>query len=314
MCPPRHAKVPESPDWEPEQLVAGSSAPRLAAVVQTLDLQLSDGRRLVVHDAGEPLGGARLAAVWHHGSPQSGRLLAPLLEAAGPRGVRLLSFGRASYGGSSPNPGRDIAAVGRDVVALADALGLERLAVLGASGGGPHAMAAAAALPDRVVGVATFASPAPFTTEIDWFDGMASPDALHAAQAGRQARATFAETETFDPTQFIAADWTALAGPWQSLGADAEAEGAASSDGLIDDDVAIATPWGFDLGEVRQPVLLVHGGLDRVIPPSHADLLLRRLPNAELWLRPRDGHVSVLTSLPVAMDWLLAIEAGSSPG
>ena len=54
------------------------------------------------------------------------------------------------------------------------------------------------------------------------------------------------------------------------------------------------------------PVLVVQGGLDRVIPPAHGDALLRALPNAELWLRTRDGHVSVLHACPVAMDWFRA--------
>ena len=63
---------------------------------------------------------------------------------------------------------------------------------------------------------------------------------------------------------------------------------------------------GFELEAVDDPVLVVQGGQDRVIPPAHADALVRALPNAELWLRPRDGHVSVLHACPVAMDWLRA--------
>jgi pimeloyl-ACP methyl ester carboxylesterase len=54
-------------------------------------------------------------------------------------------------------------------------------------------------------------------------------------------------------------------------------------------------------------VLVVQGGEDRVVPPAHADWLVRRCPAAELWLRPRDGHVSVLDACPVALDWLLEV-------
>ncbi|MDQ1647336.1 MAG: hypothetical protein QOJ50_3520, partial [Cryptosporangiaceae bacterium] len=82
--------------------------------------------------------------------------------------------------------------------------------------------------------------------------------------------------------------------------------GSAGPDGLIDDDVAFAAPWGFELDAVTAPVLLVQGGEDRVIPAAHADRLLRALPRGELWLRPRDSHVSVLSACPVAMDWLRA--------
>ena len=81
-------------------------------------------------------------------------------------------------------------------------------------------------------------------------------------------------------------------------------------DGLIDDDVADARPWGFDVSQVAVPVLLVHGELDRMIPRRHASWLLSRIPAAKLWARLDDGHVSVLDVVPDAMDWLLA---GAAP-
>jgi len=276
-------------------------------VADPLAVQLPDGRRLVAYDAGVAGRNASLAMVWHHGSPSSGAVYEPLTSAAAARGIRLVSFARPSYGGSTPNPGRDVASVGRDVAALADALGLETFAVIGASGGGPHALACAAALPERVSAVATFASPAPFTTAFDWFAGMHSPAALQAARQGRQSRATFAETDEFDPEQFVDRDWASLQGRWKALGQDAGAEGEKGPDGLIDDDDALVEPWGFDLAAVARPVLLVHGGADRVIPASHGQALLASLPNAELWLRPREGHVSVLEVYPVVLDWLLEV-------
>jgi pimeloyl-ACP methyl ester carboxylesterase len=274
-----------------------------------IEVPLPDGRVLVAHDGGEPTDGARLTVVWHHGSPQSGRILQPIAEAAAPRGIRLVSFARAAYGGSTRNAGRDVASVGIDVEHLADTLGLQRFAVMGASGGGAHALACAARMPDRVTGVVTFASPAPFTTAFDWFAGMRSPAALRAAVLGFEARTAFAATDQFDRAQFTAADWAALAGPWQALGQDAQREGEAGPDGLVDDDLALTAPWGFDLAEVRQPVLLVHGGEDRVIPIAHGRYLLDALSAAQLWVRPHDGHVAVLLALPVAMDWLLDLAA-----
>jgi pimeloyl-ACP methyl ester carboxylesterase len=79
--------------------------------------------------------------VWHHGSPRTGALLEPLQSAAARRGIRLLSYGRPSYGGSSPRPGREVASAAADVAQLADVFGVARFAVMGASGGGPHALA-----------------------------------------------------------------------------------------------------------------------------------------------------------------------------
>jgi pimeloyl-ACP methyl ester carboxylesterase len=269
-----------------------------------LDLRLADGRTLSVHETGRDPNA--FALFWHHGSPQTGALLPPLVAAAEARDIRLVSYGRPSYGGSTPQPGRTVAAAAGDVAAIADALGIVRFAVMGASGGGPHALACAALLPDRVFGAVTLAGIAPYTDTFDWFGGMAAPGGLQAARQGREARARYAENDEFDPNSFTAADWAALDGDWQSLGADSVQAGSAGPDGLIDDDVAFATDWGFDLGRIAAPVLLVQGGEDRVVPPSHADYQLRSIPTAELWLRPRDGHVSVLAAVPVAMDWLAA--------
>jgi pimeloyl-ACP methyl ester carboxylesterase len=269
------------------------------------EIHLPDGRSLVAYDAGVPDGGARLTVVWHHGSPHTGVLYEPLLSLAADRAIRLVTYARPSYGGSSPDVGRSVASAASDVAALADALGIDRVAGMGASGGGPHALACASRLGDRVIATATLASPAPYTDAFDWFAGMAVPEALQAARAGREARARYAETEQFDETVFTPTDWAALGGPWAAVGQDAGRAGSTGPDGLIDDDVAFAKPWDVDLGAIPSPVLLVQGGADRMIPASHAESLLGQIPTAELWLRPRDGHVSVLDGTAVAFDWLL---------
>jgi pimeloyl-ACP methyl ester carboxylesterase len=272
------------------------------------DVRLDDGRTVRVHDTGDTIASATLTLVWHHGSPQTGAPLAPLVAAAAERGIRLVSYGRPSYGGSTPKPGRDVASAASDVAQLADALGVDRFAAMGASGGGPHALACGALLPDRVIAVACLATLAPFGAEgLDWYAGMAGGGAsLRAAEQGRAARVLFEESSEFDPTSFIDRDYAALDGTWSSLGDDVGVASAAGADGLIDDDLAYVGPWGFEVSAITQPVLLAHGDLDRVVPPAHSEWLLRQCPDAELWLRPHDGHVSILDVAPVAMDWLRA--------
>jgi pimeloyl-ACP methyl ester carboxylesterase len=276
-------------------------------MVSQRDVTLTDGRLLRVYDTGDQDAPHEFTVLWHHGSPQTGVLLDPLVSAAAARGIRLLSYARPSYGGSSPHRGRNVASAAADIVQILDALGVGRVAVMGASGGGPHALACAALLPDRVFGAVCLASPAPFTESFDWYAGMVSDGGLRAAAEGREARERYAATEVFDENSFTPADWAALAGAWASLGADAGRAGAAGPEGLIDDDLAFVAPWGFDVTQIDAPVLLLHGGQDRVVPPSHADWLMRNCPSAELWLRPRDGHISILKATPVAMDWLLAL-------
>ncbi len=266
------------------------------------DVPTGDGRRLHTFDSG----GAGPVVVFHHGSPATGALLPPLLSAAAARGVRLIGYARPSYGGSTASPGRDVAAAAGDVAAILDALDVLHCKTFGASGGGPHALACAALLPDRVRAVATLAGIAPYSEDYDWFAGMASPTALRAAREGREVRRQFAETEEFDPSVFVDADWSALQGAWASLGADAGAAGAAGPDGLVDDDTAFASEWGFSLSSLTVPAWFVHGEVDRMVPVSHAQAMLRSCPTGELWLRPREGHVSVLSAVPVVLDWLLA--------
>jgi pimeloyl-ACP methyl ester carboxylesterase len=286
-------------------------------VVTETDLEVSGGRTLHLYDAGP--GDARLVVIWHHGSPNIGAPPEPLFAPAAERGIRWVSYDRPAYGGSTPRPGRDVASAAGDVAAVADALGIDRFTVMGHSGGGPHALACAALLPERVLGVVDVSGLAPFAAAgRDWFAGMgpASEAQLRAAAAGRAALERHLATTGFDPEQFTPADHAALEGVWSWLGAVAGAAVRGGPDGLVDDNLAYVAPWGFELGRVTAPVLLVYGGEDRVVPPSHGRWLADRVPSAELWLRPGDGHISVLSSAVAALDWLRehAGPGGRAPG
>lgn len=272
-------------------------------MVITRDLRLTDGRDLRIHDTGE----GDTTLVWHHGTPQTGALYEPLLGLARERGMRLVSYARPGYGGSTAAPGRTIGSAGSDLVQVADVLCVDRFAVMGSSSGGSHALACAAVLPERVTGVACFAAIAPFTGDDSWFAGMADDSALRAAVAGREARMRHAEQGEFDPATFTTADFEALSGTWELMGVDAGTADRAGPDGQVDDDIALVTSWGADLAAVEAPVLLVQGEQDRVAPRTHALQLAGELGQTELWLRPDDGHISVLDACPQAMDWLLQV-------
>lgn len=287
-------------------------------MVTESDLGLADGRTIHVYDTGAEDRDARLAVFWHHGTPNIGEPPQPLFPAADQRGIRWVSYDRPSYGGSSARPGRDVASAAADVGRIADALGLDRFAVMGHSGGGPHALACGALLPERVLCVVCVSGLAPFGAEgLDWFAGMvpSGERELRAAVAGRADLESLLAAEFTpeseaepepegEPGAFTAADEAALSGPWSWLAGVAGQAIRGGLSGMADDDLAYVAPWGFDPAEVLQPVLIMHGEQDRIVPSAHGKWLARRCPSAGLRLFPDDGHVSVLNSAETAMDWL----------
>jgi pimeloyl-ACP methyl ester carboxylesterase len=276
--------------------------------VNEIDLELSDGRRLHVYDTRMDDAAARLAIFWHHGTPNLGEPPEPLLPAAAQRGIRWVSYDRPGYGGSAPHPDRDLASAAADVSAIADAVGIGQFAVMGHSGGAAHALACGALLPERVIGAVSVSGLAPFDAEgLDWFAGMWAGGAaeLRAATRGRAALEDLLSSSEFDPEMFTPADHAALAGAWRWLGVIAGRAIAGGLGGMVDDDLAYVAPWGFHCGEMRVPVLILQGGQDRIAPSSHGKWLARQIRSAEVWLRPDDGHISVLSSGVAAMAWLL---------
>jgi pimeloyl-ACP methyl ester carboxylesterase len=134
------------------------------------DVGLRDGRTLHVYDEGDPDG---LVVVEHHGTPGSGLPYPPDVELARERGLRVVSYDRAGYGGSTPRAGRQVADVAADVEDVLDELGVDEFVSVGGSGGGPHSFALGALLSGRCRAVAAIASPTPWDADgIDQMAGM----------------------------------------------------------------------------------------------------------------------------------------------
>ena len=275
--------------------------------MRELDIRLPDGRSLHAYDSHDPAGGGGLTIFWHHGTPNIGLPPEPLFPASERLGIRWVSYDRPGYGGSDPNPGRRVASAAEDVAALADELGIERFAVMGHSGGGPHALACAALLQDRVLGTIIGAGLAPYGADgLDWFAGMAPSGeaSLRAAAAGREAKERHEAATTDGEPGFVAADRAALEGDWSWFGKVVTPAIGSGPGPLIDDDLAYVQPWGFAPEQVPPPILILHGELDRVVPATHGRWLAEHIPDAELWVKPGEGHVSVLRHAADALAWL----------
>ncbi len=274
------------------------------------DLPLADGGTLHVYDTGE----GDLPLIWHHGTPNTGMPPVPLFAAAERLGIRWVGWDRPGYGGSSPRPDRPVSSAATYAEAVAEALGLGRFAVMGHSGGGPHALACAALLPDRVVAAVAGASLAPFDAEgLDYTEGMCASGvaALGAAAAGRPVKEAYeaAHGGDYDP-EFTPADLAVLAADWGWFGSVVAAAAPSGRAPAIDDDLAYVRPWGFDPADVRVPTLLLHGARDRIVPATHAQWLASRIPRAELRLGARDGHLSIMRDAEDALAWVAARAAG----
>lgn len=263
-------------------------------------VETPDGRTLAVEDAGDRGGSPVLV---HVGTPGGRRLYGPrTLADAERRKLRLISYDRPGYGGSTPQPGRSMADCASDVRAICAALGIGRLPMWGLSGGGPHVLACAALLPDLVPAVAALASVAPYDAEeLDWLAGFsdAALDEVRLMQADEpRARALFEA----DREKMLAASPAQVALDMQADATGAElallTDEAVSMqqamapgiEGAWDDCVAQLSPWGFDVAHISVPVLLLHGRQDQAVPFGHGEWLASHIPGVEAWFFDDEGH------------------------
>ncbi len=283
-------------------------------------VRTADGRRLSIQSSGDPDGRPVFIL---HGTPGSRLGPHPRSAVLHRLGVQLISFDRPGYGGSDRLAGRRVADAAADVLAIADACGLDRFSVVGRSGGGPHALACAALLPERVTKAAVLVGLAPHGADgLDWFDGMTQSNVIEHAAAANGYEDIVAHTKAVagevraNPASLITRLQAELPDPDRRVVADPAirsmltetyAEALRTSDyGWIDDALAFCLPWGFDPASVTVPVLLWHGDSDVFSPASHARWLADRIPNAAVVVQAGAAHFGALDVLPDILRWLSA--------
>jgi pimeloyl-ACP methyl ester carboxylesterase len=268
-----------------------------------------DGGKLAYEQWGDP-GGFPVFSL--HGTPGCRLNRHPDNDAIAAAGARLITYDRPGYGRSARRPGRRIVDCASDVAAIADAAGIGRFAVTGGSGGGPHALAVAACLHERVVRARCVCSFAPFDAPgLNWFAGMdpqnvkefgwalSGEEILHR-ELSREA-AQMVDRVGRDPSAVLGEEWDLAEADQAVLGdptvqrvyREAVPESFAHGVwGWVDDDLAFVAPWGFDLSEINVPVEIRYGGQDVLVPAPQGAWLGEHVPRASVAVEPGQGHLA----------------------
>ena len=273
-------------------------------------LETPDGRTLAFATWGDP-GGFPILSL--HGTPGCRLQRWPREELWVELGIHLVTHDRAGYGRSDRRRGRQVVDEVDDVGALADALGLDSFGVFGGSGGGPHVLACAALLGDRVVraacsvGVAPFGSPG--LEEREWIGGMDAENVKEFgwALAGEEALTRGLEGVQAEMEERVAADPSTVLGDVELSESDraqmarpevmevfreATYEWALNGvGGWVDDDLAFIRDWGFDVSAITVPVLISYGLSDVLVPRAHGDWLAAHVPGCVVKVDDVAGHL-----------------------
>lgn len=267
-----------------------------------------EDRTVRVREAGDPNGSPVL---YFHGTPGSRLDVAFGDEIAATKGVRMLSFDRPGYGGSTPCP-FGLLSVGRDALSITGELGVERFATLGVSGGGPFALATAAAGGGRVTRVGVASGAGPFQEVPGALDDLSDIDIRAVGllpDNPAEAAATFASG--FMSSELMSQGDDALRAVFEPSLSERDRvlftdpvigtmmiasirEGLRQgADGAGWDNVAWVGPWEIDVAAVETPVLLWYGDEDLMAPLAHGHWLAEHLPRSQLVVRKGEGHLGL---------------------
>jgi len=270
----------------------------------------SDGRTLAYAQTGDSDGTPVFVLHGTPGSRFSGRHHDPSRVAAA--GLRVITYDRPGYGRSTRHPGRQVVDCVSDIAALADALAIERFFVTGTSGGGPHALAAAARMPERVIRAECNVSGAPYDAAgLDWFAGMDPQNVKEFGWAleGEETLVRELQREADGWLSRLDQDPATLLGDFELSEADKtvlqdeivrerlrKSIGEALASGVwgwVDDDLAFLKPWGFEVAEIHVPVQVRYGAGDVLVPAGHGEWLARNVPQASVIVDHEAGHLSL---------------------
>jgi pimeloyl-ACP methyl ester carboxylesterase len=281
-----------------------------------------DDRTVRVRTAGDPDG---FPLVYFHGTPGSRLDLAFGDEQVAAAGVRVISFDRPGYGGSTAGP-FGLLSVADDVLRIADQLGVAQFAPVGFSGGGPFALATGLVGGARVTRIGVASGAGPFQQVPGALDELSEIDARAAAllpDNPTEAAVIFASY--FEPTlsaisqgdDAVRAHFEpVLSARDKELFADPRLGGSLiasireglrhGAEGAAWDNVAWVGAWEIDPATISTPALLWYGDEDRMAAPPHAHWLDDHLPEARLVMRPGEGHFGFFEHLPEMLSELIA--------
>jgi len=266
-------------------------------------LQLREGRVLGYAEYGDPAG---KPIFFFHGLPGSRRQRHPDDSIATELGARLITVDRPGYGLSDFQYGRKLLDWPRDVAQLADALKIDRFAVVGVSGGGPYVLASAYKLPERITSATVISGMGP-VNDPEATKGMLASMRLGLGIAPRVpwgfvrfaldpvakiVSRNPAGVKKLVPASAPEADKKAFARPEiqevdrQDL-TEAYRNGAQAAFWEV---VTLATPWGFHLEDIHKKIYLWHGEADTTVHPNMGRFVARTLPNCEPVFYPGEGH------------------------
>lgn len=281
-------------------------------------LTLPDGRKIAICEYGDPRG---QPVFYFHGTPGSRHEPIHADEPARGHGIRVIAPDRPGMGASDPQPGRTLLNWPEDVIQIADQLEFDRFGLIGASGGGAHTLACAYANPERLLFTAVMGSWAPVAgTELA--RDMAPLDQFFS-KVSRYSATLFSlplfffviASRYLSPRMFVKSIDSSLCEADRNLlqneklteffQQDIREAFSQGVSGSSDESILLYQDWGFNLADIRTPVMIMHGEDDKFAPKSFAEYLHKLIPGSSLEIFPNQGHLTLVAAFDDLLEMLI---------